>query len=507
MRGMAPDHDSRPLSPAPSATAFVGPADDGPVGTPVEVASLEDYRATFWPAGSAPSTLDHAVGLFFANGGTDAVVVRSAGPTPDQLVPVDGAGGLRAVPGPFSVLVLAGVTTDHPLAVARALDRCEQERAVLLLDLPAGADADSALLGTARVGGLRSRATAYLPWVGVATDDGLVQVPPSGAVAGLLSRAAASEGVWSVPTGPDAELAGVAGPTAAVDDAVAERLAAGGVNVLRAVPGRPPRPWGARTLAARDSAEPAERYLAVRRLTDHVLASLEDGMAFVSGRRADPGLGDLVRRRAEDFLDDLWRRGALAGDRPQDAYFARCDRTTTTAADLAAGRIVLLVGLAALRPGEFEVHRLDLDTVAAEGPPVLPANAAVAAATRLATERLTVVRRVDLRPLVTADPEATEQLLAREFAAAASGRTVLLLQDADGVLAADARDGVRTARRPGQVRRLLERLSRDTGVPYLLGARREEANGGRSQPTGTGAPGSRPGTDSRARSSPSAGRA
>lgn len=472
MRGMAPDHDPLPVQPAPSTTAFVGPAADGPVGVPVPVAGLADYRATFWPDGSPPSALDHAVGLFFANGGSDAVVVRSAGATPDQLVPVDGAGGLRAVPGPFSVLVLPGVTTDHPLAVARALDRCEEERAVLLLDLPAGADARSALLGTDRVSGLRSRATAYLPWVGVGTGEDLVQVPASGAVAGLLSRAAAAEGVWSVPTGADAELAGVAGPTAAVGDAEAERLAAGGVNVLRAVPGRPPRPWGVRTLAARDSVEPAERYLPVRRLTDHVLASLEDGLAFVAGRRADPGLGDLVRRRAEDFLDDLWRRGALAGDRPQDAYFVRCDRTTTTAQDHAAGRMVLLVGLAALRPGEFEVHRLDLDTVAAVGPPVLPAGAALAAATRLATERLTVVRRVDLRPLVAADPDVTARRLASEFAAAASGRTVLLLQDADGVLGGTAAgEEARVPRRPAQVRRLLEQLSRDTGVPYLLGAR------------------------------------
>ncbi len=464
-------HDPAPVRPAPSTTVLVGHATRGPVGTPVAVAGPDDYRATFCPDEGPPSALDHAVSLFFANGGTDAVVVRAAGPTPDQLVPVDGAGGLGAVTDPFRVLVLPGVTTEHPLAVARALDRCEEERAVLLLDLPAGADAGTALLGTARVGGLRSRATAYLPGVGVETEEGVVEVPPSGAVAGILSRAAA-EGRWAVPTGADAELAGVAGPTAAVTDHDADRLAAGGVNVVRAVPGRAPRLWGARTLAARDSAEPSERHLGVRRLTDHVLASLEDGMAFVSGRRAEPGLADLVRRRAEDFLEDLWRRGALVGDRPQEAWFVRCDATTTTADDRAAGRMVLLVGLAALRPGEFDVHRLVLATAGAGGSPVLPAGAALAAANRLAAERLTVVRRVDLRPLVTPDAETTERRLAHEFAAAAAGRTVLLLQDADAVLAAGSRDGGRAARRPGEVRRLLERLSRENGVPYLLGARR-----------------------------------
>src|SRR5699024_9813426 len=156
---------------------------------------------------------------------------------------------------------------------------------------------------------------------------------------------------------------------------------------------------------------PAERYLSVRRLTDHVLTSLEDGMQFVAGRRPEPGVGDLVRRRAEDFLDGLWRRGALVGDRPERGYFARRDASTTTSEDLAAGRMVLLVGLAALKPGEFEVHRLVLDTAVASAPPVLPAQAALAAATRAAKERLTVVRRVDLRPLVSGDAVETERRL------------------------------------------------------------------------------------------------
>lgn len=452
---MAPD--PAPVQPAPSTTAFVGPAAHGPVDTPVRVSDLGDHLATFRPDGGPPTALDTAVELFFANGGTEAVVVRSTGGTPGQVVPVGGGGGLHAVPGPFSVLVLAGVTAEHRLAVASALDRCEEERAVLLLDLPADASPTTARLLTAQVSGSRSRAAAYLPWLVVDRDGERTAVPPTGAVAGVLSRMAA-DGAWSSPAGADATLRGVSGTAAEVGQADLERLALDGVNTVRALPGGP-QLWGARTLAARDSSEPAERYLSVRRLTDHVLASLEDGMAFLAGRRPEAGLADLVRRRAEDFLDGLWRRGALVGDRPERAYFARCDATTTTAADRAAGRMVLLVGLATLEPGEFEVHRLALDTSVTTAPEVLPAQAALAAATRAAKERLTVVRRVDLRPLVSGDLAETERRLSREFSVAASSSTVLLLQEADSAL----------ARR--SVGPLIERFSRESGVPYVLSGR------------------------------------
>lgn len=459
---MAPHHDPAPVQPAPSVTAFVGHTGRGPLGAPVRVAGLQDYLATFGPGAGTATALDHAVSLFFANGGDEAVVVRAMGPTPEQIVPLDGVGGLRALTGPFTVLVLPGVTAAHPVAVAHAMDRCAEERAVLLLDLPSGASATSAVLATDQVTGPRSRVAAYHPWVLVPTDGEPVAVPPSGAVAGLLARTDAAEGVWGSPAGLDAELVGVAGPTTSLTEEDTEQLGRGGVNALRVFPGGGPRVWGVRTLGARDSAEPAERYLPVRRLTDHVLTSLEEGMAFVAGRRAEPGLGDLVRRLAEGFLDGLWRQGALEGDRPAEAYFARCDSTTTTRADLDAGRIVLLVGIATTRPAEFEVHRLDLDTSTATGPDVLPPWAALAAANRLATDHLTVVRRVDLRPLVSADPAETRRRLAHEFEVAAHNRTVLLLQKADAL----------RGRRPSHVGRLLDQLSRDSGVPYVLAGSR-----------------------------------
>ena len=193
-------------------------------------------------------------------------------------------------------------------------------------------------------------------------------MPPSGAVAGVLARVDATDGVWSSPSGGRGALLGVEGTVAELDDRDAERLSAGGINPVRVVAGGTTVLAGGRVLGARDSVEAAQRYLPVRRLTDPVLESLEEGMAFVRGRRSDPGLDDLVRRRAHDFLTGLWLRGALAGAKPEEAFFVRCDGSTTTRADRDAGRTVLLVGLATARPAEFEVHRIGAVIASHVGP-------------------------------------------------------------------------------------------------------------------------------------------
>jgi uncharacterized protein len=65
-----------------------------------------------------------------------------------------------------------------------------------------------------------------------------------------------------------------------------------------------------------------------------------------------------VRRTVEDFLFNEWQMGALLGDKPEMAYFVKCDRSTMTQNDLDNGRLVCLVGVAPLRPAEFVIFRI-----------------------------------------------------------------------------------------------------------------------------------------------------
>jgi len=62
------------------------------------------------------------------------------------------------------------------------------------------------------------------------------------------------------------------------------------------------------------------------------------------------------------FLDDLWRRGAFAGNKREQAFQVRCD-TTTTPPDLQAnGQVVVEIRIAPSVPYEFIILRLGITT-------------------------------------------------------------------------------------------------------------------------------------------------
>ena len=152
-------------------------------------------------------------------------------------------------------------------------------------------------------------------------------------------------------------LAGVDGLAVALPDGDIRRLAAVGVNALRALPGAGPVVWGSRTLH-RGDADPEWTYLPVRRLALFIEESLDRGTRWAVFEPNDEALWGRIRRDVEAFLATLFRQGALEGPTPQQAYFVRCDRTTTTQADVDRGIVNVVIGFAPLRPAEFVVVRL-----------------------------------------------------------------------------------------------------------------------------------------------------
>jgi phage tail sheath protein FI len=57
-------------------------------------------------------------------------------------------------------------------------------------------------------------------------------------------------------------------------------------------------------------------------------------------------------------MQNLFRQGAFQGSSPREAYFVRCDSTTTTQSDIDLGIVNILVGFAPLKPAEFVVIKL-----------------------------------------------------------------------------------------------------------------------------------------------------
>ncbi|WP_199752474.1 phage tail sheath C-terminal domain-containing protein [Actinoplanes sp. ATCC 53533] len=204
-------------------------------------------------------------------------------------------------------------------------------------------------------------AALYYPWVvlnhpvtGLPTN-----VPPAGHIAGIYARTDVERGVHKAPA--NAIVRGINLRDGLAGDLTRRHqdlLNPRGINALRYFPGMGNRVWGARTL----SSDSAWRYVNVRRLFIFLEESIEEGTQWVVFEPNAEPLWALVKQTVENFLDTVWRSGALAGTSPDEAYFVACDRTTMTEADLQNGRLICVIGVAPVFPAEFVIFRIQQKT-------------------------------------------------------------------------------------------------------------------------------------------------
>ncbi|MCG2783886.1 MAG: phage tail sheath subtilisin-like domain-containing protein [Anaerolineae bacterium] len=199
-----------------------------------------------------------------------------------------------------------------------------------------------------------SYAAMYYPWVKVmdpATEQ-MVNMPPSGHVAGLWARNDNTRGVHKAPA--NEVLQGVVGLAYQVTKGEQDTLNPIGVNCVRSFPGRGIRVWGARTL----SSDPAWRYINVRRLFNYVEKSIEGGTQWVVFEPNNRKLWARVNRDISSFLRMVWRDGALFGSAPSEAFYVKCDDELNPPESRDLGRLIIEIGLAPVKPAEFVIFRI-----------------------------------------------------------------------------------------------------------------------------------------------------
>ena len=190
----------------------------------------------------------------------------------------------------------------------------------------------------------------YYPWLREKAADFSGRdlfVPPSGHVAGIYARVENREGVGRAPA--NEPLDGVVEFEFCVGDAQQAVLNPKGVNCLRSFPGRGLLVWGARTL----SPDPLWRYVSVRRLCLAIIKQILVNLRWTVFEPNDAALWRKIVATLTTYMRDLFRRGALAGAKPEQSFFVKCDAETNTPDVVAAGQAVTLVGFAPARPAEF----------------------------------------------------------------------------------------------------------------------------------------------------------
>ena len=130
------------------------------------------------------------------------------------------------------------------------------------------------------------------------------------------------------------------------------------INCLRTFPLAGPVVWGSRTLRGADQLADEWKYLPVRRTALFLEESLFRGTKWVVFQPNDESLWALIRLNVGSFMNDMFRKGAFQGTKPEDGYFVRCDQTTTTQNDIDRGVVNIVVGFAPLKPAEFVIIQL-----------------------------------------------------------------------------------------------------------------------------------------------------
>lgn len=193
-----------------------------------------------------------------------------------------------------------------------------------------------------------------------ALDAYPLELYPSSMMAGIYCSVDTDRGVWKAPA--NVGVTRVASLNRIINDADQSGLnidASSGksINAIRTFDGRGTLVWGARTL---DGNSNEWRYINVRRTFQFIEHSCKLATEFVVFEPNDKNTWIRVKGMISNFLTNVWRDGALTGDKPEQAYFVKVGLgETMTAQDILEGRLIVLIGLAVVRPAEFIILKFE----------------------------------------------------------------------------------------------------------------------------------------------------
>ncbi|KAG0295895.1 hypothetical protein BGZ96_010696 [Linnemannia gamsii] len=207
-----------------------------------------------------------------------------------------------------------------------------------------------------------SYAAVYYPWLqadwakseaGEATN-----IPPSAAVAGTYCAVDRTQGVWKAPANMSL-LGGVRPLFKVSDDDQSQYMGPKAINMIREFRGTGPLIWGARTLLAEDD---EWKYIPVRRLFNTVQKDIKRSVAFSLFEPNSQPTWTRIRSAIANYLHAIWKQGGLMGNTEQEAYFVQIGKgVTMTDDDIDNGRMIVKIGMAAVRPAEYIILQFTQD--------------------------------------------------------------------------------------------------------------------------------------------------
>ena len=207
-------------------------------------------------------------------------------------------------------------------------------------------------------------AAIYYPWIRVftaeAADGGLI--PAIGHLAGLFERNDVVRGVHFAPldlclNGSVRDRDATAAPLARdLTPQQRDEFRRLGINPIH-IDFKEQRPTVTSALTV--AVEEGRQALNARLLCNYIARSIHNSTQWTAYERNSEDLWHRVTKCIGDFLNGLWEAEALVGERAEEAFFVKCDRTTMTKDDIDNRRLIIMLGIAPFMADS----RVELDTV------------------------------------------------------------------------------------------------------------------------------------------------
>jgi len=193
-----------------------------------------------------------------------------------------------------------------------------------------------------------SQAAAFYPWVKVNWNGKDFHVPASAFAAVAIAQTDRMRGPWKAPAN---QIINGVEPLFVVSDALQGQFNSGkALNMIRQFPDSGTTLWGARTLEDSDN----WRYIPVRRLFNMMERDIRNALHNLIFEPNTSHTWQQAISAISAYLYNLWRQGALAGSRPEEAFFVKAGKgSTMTEEDIRNGKMIIQIGAAAVRPAEF----------------------------------------------------------------------------------------------------------------------------------------------------------
>ncbi len=194
-------------------------------------------------------------------------------------------------------------------------------------------------------------AAIYYPNLLTGPEKTPIEIPASAVMAGIYCSVDRARGVWKAPANISLK-GGLRLKYKATDQDQGDNNKDGqiAINMIREFRNVGNIVWGARTM----STDLDWRYIPVRRLFDMAERDIKRAVRIAVFEPNTGATWTRVKAAIDNYLYNIWQMGGLMGSRPEEGYFVQVgEGITMTRDDVLNGKMIVRVGLAAVRPAEF----------------------------------------------------------------------------------------------------------------------------------------------------------